>query len=225
MKRTGLVITLFLVGMACAAEPAPVGSPEPNTADLQATVKKQGAAIKCLQAKMVELRKELKAQQKENARLIKLCQRAGVYTGKPGRRFPRPLRGANGQLQRLTKVELGASGWVGSVTAEQIIDANNMIVKLSVGVSRVNPRLRGKTAVVTRPGLVSPKGLAMEGYPVYHTKTVWLKGINTTGLADNGGIDLNCLCHITGTKSYTTVTGAQRTIFVMEPVGGDGSKR
>lgn len=209
MKAVGFIAGLFLVCVVGAAEgPTLIDSLNAVIADLQAKVKKQEAAIGYLQAKMVELRKELKAQQKENARLIKLCQKAGVYTGKPGRRFPRLPHGTNEQVQRLTKVELGASGWVDSVVAEQIIDANNMIVSLAIGVSRVNPRLRGKTAVATRPALVSPGGLAMEGHPVVHTKNVWLKGINTAGLVDGSSVAINCLCHITGTKAYTAVSGA-----------------
>jgi uncharacterized coiled-coil protein SlyX len=203
MKPVAFIAGLFLVCVVGAAEgPTLIDSLNAVIGDLQAKVKKQEAAIEYLQAKMLLLRKELKEKQKENARLIKLCQKAGVYTGKPGRRFPRLPLGKDGQPLGFTRIEAGTIGWVNSVRVQQIIDANNAIVHIAIV-------KKDGTLTNTRSG--------------YLKRKVWLKGVDTTGAADRSAIDLNCLCQITGTKSYMAVTGAQRTIFVMEPVGGDGS--
>jgi hypothetical protein len=50
---------------------------------------------------------------------------------------------------------------------------------------------------------------------------LWLKGFDTKDLTDDSRINSVDCVRITGTKKYTTVTGASRTILLAEPFDGD----
>lgn len=50
---------------------------------------------------------------------------------------------------------------------------------------------------------------------------IWLKGFSTEGLVDDSPIESPGCIRITGTKQYTTTTGALRTILLGEPFDGD----
>ena len=47
---------------------------------------------------------------------------------------------------------------------------------------------------------------------------VFVKGVSSAGVADGNQIEHKGLLKVTGTKSYTDTLGAQRTVFVVEPV-------
>lgn len=47
--------------------------------------------------------------------------------------------------------------------------------------------------------------------------TVWISGTDTTDFADDATIKLDYVWEVTGTKTYTTVLGSSKTIFVLEP--------
>jgi cell division protein FtsB len=46
---------------------------------------------------------------------------------------------------------------------------------------------------------------------------LWLKGVSMTGKADDLQVPGKTTLKITGSKTFTTVTGAKRTVFVAEP--------
>jgi hypothetical protein len=101
----------------------------------------------------------------------------------------------------ITRLAVGEYGLVKRVSVTQIIDDNNAIVSI---------RLYRKERILT-----AAQARAIEKSL---TKTIWLKGVSTVNYADGSGIQLNTTCEITGTKSYTTAFGSQKTLFVMEPV-------
>lgn len=53
--------------------------------------------------------------------------------------------------------------------------------------------------------------------PDDHTDLVILKGRTTGGLADGQSIKVDELLKVTGTETYTSVSGASRTVLVLEP--------
>ena len=54
---------------------------------------------------------------------------------------------------------------------------------------------------------------------------IWLEGCSTKGLADGDKVRLVGLVHVKGTKSYTTVAGAQKTVRVVRLVTADDVHR
>ncbi len=48
-------------------------------------------------------------------------------------------------------------------------------------------------------------------------KNYWLEGFATRGVVDGDMVRVGCLLEITGTKQYTTVLGATKTVLVLEP--------
>jgi hypothetical protein len=82
------------------------------------------------------------------------------------------------------------------LVARTIIDSNNAIAefKINTGASAFKP------------------------IPVYDT-LVWVKGVDTKGIADDQLLlpEGDYVFKVTGTKSYDTVMGAKKTVFVLEP--------
>lgn len=104
---------------------------------------------------------------------------------------------------------LGQLAKVYNVTVFQISDANNMLAELLV---------RDYTGV----------GVVGSTEVIFHSEKkkvlVWVKGIDTTRLADRGKAKINKPMAITGTRTYSTefggkstVLGGQSTVFVLEP--------
>jgi hypothetical protein len=97
---------------------------------------------------------------------------------------------------------------VKTVTIEQVVDDTNAIA--SFNLTGTTSTKGGYTIVHTKPG----GSMFFPGA----RKTIWLKGVSTTNYADGSVMKLNTVCTITGTKSYTTALGSQKTLFVVEPV-------
>ncbi len=102
------------------------------------------------------------------------------------------------------EIGVGQIAKVYKVAVFQIGDASNMLVKLPVRDYEVTVvKGGGRTQYVIRSK---------------ETKVlVWIKGIDTTKLADGGKARIYRPMAITGTRAYTTSLGEKRTVFVLEP--------
>lgn len=54
--------------------------------------------------------------------------------------------------------------------------------------------------------------------PDDHTETIWVSGYPTGGLADGQSVKLEGVFRVSGTKTYTTVMGASRTVLTATPM-------
>lgn len=61
--------------------------------------------------------------------------------------------------------------------------------------------------------VIDPKNAVIE----YSDSTLWLSGFNTSGWTDDTSRSITSPVEITGTKSYTTVLGGQKTVLMVEP--------
>lgn len=90
--------------------------------------------------------------------------------------------------------DIGHGSYRADAWVKSIIDITNMIVVITVDYRAHNP---------TRYTPI--------------TTNVWVKGLNTVGLVDNSKLEYSGLLKATGTKTYTTVSGTGKTVFVLEP--------
>ncbi len=99
-------------------------------------------------------------------------------------------------------LKIGQIGYMGGDNAfkvEQIIDEKNMIVDF----------------IVESPTRGVPSGRILRtGY----SKIVWVSGIDTSNFVDGKSIRYTRPLEITGTKSYETVMGGTKTVFLLEPL-------
>lgn len=88
------------------------------------------------------------------------------------------------------------------INVVQVIDEDAMLVRDFVseggGVTAVGDRVF-REAVVTRELLFM------------------MRGVSTEGITDDSGYEPKGLFEVTGTESYTTVSGAKKTVFVLRP--------
>ena len=72
-----------------------------------------------------------------------------------------------------------------------------------------------------------PPGYVQGGYgpvpPAYEKPifgSVWymIKGFNIAGITTPSHTSIGCLCVVSGTQTYTTTVGSQKTVFVIEPI-------
>lgn len=103
------------------------------------------------------------------------------------------------------KIEIGKMAYIrtpDTLKVVQIIDDKNFIGSLSVHYERYTER----------EGLVSG-----HNPPV----TIWVKGIQTTGMVDDRSLPINVTTpmKVTGTTQYSTTIGGSSTVFVLEPAG------
>jgi hypothetical protein len=167
-------------------------SQEEKIAQLEKTIEAQRRTISRAEKMVADLKKQLAEKEKENRRLLALCRKAGIETDVKqnddeqsgiASKFEPPL--SIGQIAYL--------GGNNDITIEQIIDANNMIVRFTL-----EPDVRGV-----------PSGrILSHGY----SKTVWIAGINTSGLVDGIGWKTDKPLKVTGTKS-----DGINTLYVLEP--------
>jgi hypothetical protein len=65
--------------------------------------------------------------------------------------------------------------------------------------------------------VVSPNAILAEAWIAEQNETILISGIDSSGLTDDTGFTLALPLLVKGTKSYTTVLGAQRTVFELAP--------
>jgi len=179
---------------------------EPNDIEeLKTTITKLEKQIEQQEKKIKRLREDLQAEKEENQRLTKICREAGINFEKTERPMvvdyqvcQTPIKPAvlSDSMETLgfTKLEVGELGWINGLKIEQIIDANNAIVIIQ---------------------LETGEPVTNMGVPI---RTVWLKGVQTDGLADDKWLTINHHFVITGTKTYNTAMGSHKTLYVIEPV-------
>lgn len=94
---------------------------------------------------------------------------------------------------------------------EQVVDKINMLIDITIGQefrrSSSFPAPRESRFLTSAPG--------GRYYPI--TRLIWIKGLKTSGIVDGKKLTIAIPMTITGTKTYTTVTGGSKTIFVFEP--------
>lgn len=70
---------------------------------------------------------------------------------------------------------------------------------------------------------LEPPSVTGDGKPIYviitpRMETAWLRGIDTSNLADGAIAPVGSVLQVTGNKTYATVGGGQKTVFVLEPL-------
>jgi len=50
---------------------------------------------------------------------------------------------------------------------------------------------------------------------------IWVVGVPTAGMTTKADVKLDQVFHVSGTRSYQTISGATKTVFVIEPVDVD----
>jgi DNA gyrase/topoisomerase IV subunit A len=193
---------VVLAVVVCLA--ATLWGQEPNDiAELKMTIAKLEKQIEHKEQQLKKMREELQAEREKNQKLTRICREAGINfetTESPMEvdyevcRTPiKPAILSNSmKTLEFTETEVGALGWIDSLIIQQIIDANNAIVRIGLRTG----------------GPISS--------PEY--RTVWLKGVQTDGFADETSQIVNHHFVITGTKTYDTAIGSQTTLYVVEPV-------
>ena len=178
---------------------------EPNDiAELKTIIAKLEKQIEQQEKKIKKIREELQAEKEVNQRLTKICREAGINFEKTESPMEvdyqvcqTPVKAAvlSDSMKTLgfTDLKVGALGWISSLTIEQIIDANNAIVRIQLEAGEP----------------ISPDRFYLLN------RTVWLKGVQTDGLADDTWLTINHHFVITGTKTYNI---AMKTLYVIEPV-------
>jgi hypothetical protein len=82
------------------------------------------------------------------------------------------------------------------------------ITRLGVGAEGILPEACSITQIIdARHCIIDYEGVG-----------IWLEGFSTAGKVDGSTINIPHPIRISGTKSYITVLGAQRTVFVAEPL-------
>jgi hypothetical protein len=127
-------------------------------------------------------------------------------------------------------LQVGQIAYLGnSARVLQVVDGENMLVEIKIlprprefkGIteSKVTwPEVKGPlTAAMKEARGFTPSKAPADTFITTVEETVWVKGIRTTGLVDEGGLDIKVPLEITGTQSYTTLSG-QTTVFLLEPL-------
>ncbi len=94
-----------------------------------------------------------------------------------------------------------------TITVDQIVDDENMLVSGNIGVEREND-----------PGTVDSQDWRTKN------QSVWISGVSTKGLVDGQQLKLEDPLEVAGTKRYETTTGAQRTTFLLKALNTTGLK-
>lgn len=126
-----------------------------------------------------------------------------------------------GQIAYLNGYHATSQGsYRATARVQEIIDATNMIVQISVDYEPHYPRdpATGRAYVYhdLRTGGVST-GPSIPSRYMAIMKDVWINGLSTTGLVDRSEVKYAGPLEITGTKTYTE-WGDRTTLFVLEPV-------
>jgi hypothetical protein len=209
----GAILTAYLFGLNTT-----LWGQEPNDvndvaelkiiiAKLEKQIEEQEKKIKRLREELQTEKEELQAEQKENKRLTKICREAGINVEKTESptqadyevcTTPIEPNVLSDSMKTLgfTDLKVGELGWIDRLIIQQIIDANNAIVRV----------------MLERGEPITPNQID------FLYKTVWLKGVQTNRFADDTSQVINHYFVITGTKTYRTAMGGQKTIYVIEPV-------
>lgn len=176
-----------------------------NVVELKMTIAKLEKQIEQQERQLKRMREELQAEKEENQRLTKICREAGINFEKVESPMEvdyqvcqTPIKpvvlSESMKTLEFTETEVGALGWIGSLIIQQIIDANNAIVRIRLEIGEP---------------ISNPERLF---------RTVWLKGVQTDGFADDTSQIVNHHFVITGTKTYDTAMGSHTTLYIIEPV-------
>jgi hypothetical protein len=161
-----------------------------------------------------KIKKDLLSERTEKERLVTLCREAGINFEKNTESpieadyqvcqtpiKPGVISGSiPPSLSGFTKIEIDALDWVDTLRIQRIIDTNNAIVEI---------------VLHNDDGTV---GIGSGISTTIPCQTVWLKGVQTNGFADDTRQTINHYFAVTGTKTYQTAMGSQKTLYVIEPV-------
>ncbi|HLB74545.1 MAG TPA: hypothetical protein VJJ98_11035 [Sedimentisphaerales bacterium] len=204
MKRhLATVLTICLGAAICAG----VAGDAPTTQQLEQRISTLETQVRSLLRRVETLEKQqleiTKPTTKRKDPLEKIVTESAKRAATPAERKGFGTDLAVGQVAYLDGThDTGREVYQASAYAREIIDANNMIVEITIGYKAEYPRF------------------STTGVPSRHigiTKLIWLKGVSTAGLVDNSKVNCPDPMKVTGTKTYTAVTGALRTTFVLEP--------
>ena len=199
MKKTVIILVWLLTISVSLANDTPRTKKE-----FLQKVRQQEARIK-------ELEAVVKSQQAEIMMLRTLCKEAGFDTIKIEEGISK-LKKENIADKFELPLKVGQIAYLGanqSIRAEQIIDKKNMLVKLTIGYKPIRAATSGHSRYLTR-------GPAVIGYEAI-TKTVWIRGFDTSNQVDGSVIKMIVPLKVIRTKTYEIVSGGTRTVFVLEP--------
>jgi len=183
-KRLALAVALTAAILAVAEEPTPVDR-------AYAKAEQTERAIEVMRLKKQVRQRETNLR---NARRAKPSQRKGDYI----REQRRSLADAQRQLADMR---------AGRTVVYPKIAPSNMRAGACGGFANEARQLRVVTVtqiVDANTAIVTPYGW---------DASVWVNGVPTTGLVDDGVIRQAMYVYVTGTRTYVTVLGSQRTIF------------
>jgi hypothetical protein len=205
---------------------------EPNDiAELKVIITNLEKQIEQKNRLLEKIKKDLIVEREEKERLIKLCREAGVSFEKTGSPVEADYQVCQTSIKPgvisdsmetvgFTKIAVGEVGWIASLKIQQIIDSNNAIVE--IGQHTVGSGSGGGGGGITRlpAGSAIPSRLASAPHRPDDIpyQTVWLKGIQTNGFADDTRQTIHHYFAVTGTKTYQTAIDSDKTLYVIEPV-------
>ncbi|MHC4156559.1 MAG: hypothetical protein ACYST6_16795 [Planctomycetota bacterium] len=217
--KVGVILLAVLAVMALGAtEEQPVTEVENLKADVTALgtiVKSQATRIERLKKALDKAQKELAEQKWQNRQLTKACKQAGIDVRALLQRG-RKRRGQEPKMSELRgELAIGQVGFLVNAAVIQVHDAGNALVEFEIRPSVIDytPKKVGKSVYYNLP---------IEAIPAERT-TVWIEGLDTKGLVDGQQLGTVGPFQVVSTKSYQTVGGGQKTIFLLNPISTDQS--
>lgn len=128
---------------------------------------------------------------------------------------PGKAEGISGKFVRPLKVGQTAYLKDNFAKVEQVINAKNMLIDIITGYETI-PGTAPRQWTAREAGHLTRAPTIYEPQRPVH-EVVWLRGIDTKGLADGSKVELDKPLKITGTETYETIMGGSKTVFVLEP--------
>jgi outer membrane murein-binding lipoprotein Lpp len=208
-----LAVVVCLAATLWGQEPNDVVELKTTIAKLEKQIEEQEKKIKRLREELRAGKEELQAEQEENKRLTKICREAGINVEKTESPMQADYEVCTTPIEQnvlsdsmktlgFTKLEVGALGWIDYIRIEHIIDANNAIVTIQLERMLENKHLTYEQVYEQTQAHV-------------FDRTVWLKGVQTKGRADDSSLKINHYFAVTGT---TAGMDYYTTLYVIEPV-------
>ena len=193
-KKILSIIILLCAGIA-------YGQDDPNAlsakiAQLEKTIARQERIIEKQKTKLEEQEKEIK-------RLFALCRQNGIEPNskKIARNTKEVIEAESIDGREIKAGQIFVMGKYGYFKITQIIDKQNAIAEL--------------WWKMTKP---LEKDVPLSAYGCLdNVVTVWIKGFSTENMVDGNTLKSDKVLKVTGTKMYTNVLGASKTIFLIEP--------
>ena len=202
--KTSLIMMLFLLGVAFGQSQNDLNDPNnPNNIE---ELQRQVTQLKRLNDAQDKEIKKLETANKQltgHVRLLKqLCIKLGFTPEETNKELSKQIKTASKIIKNKfdTPFKIGQAARLGgdntlTLKIIQIQDSNNMLADYPI---------------------LDVEWWKRHQESYWSHETIWLKGISTLGLADDGKIDIVGILGITGTTTYKLAQGGHKTVFVFE---------